>query len=309
MAWNSRSRASTAVPPALFPSTMKSSHWAGSLIEQSASLPGRAVVSRADLRRVRSRALRAACRAFAASTALLTIARASVGCSSRNCAQGGVDRALDEPAHRRVAEARLRLALELRLAQLHRDDGREPLEDVVAEQAVVLLLQGAAGARVDVQGARESGLESGEVRAALVRVDVVGEGEDLGLVARVPLHRDLDVAVGGDVVDADDVLVDGAERRVDVPHEVGDAALVVEALRPRLAALVDERQAEAGREEGHLAHALGQRLELEVAVLEHVEVGKEHDGRARLVRRRRRARARWWARRARTTASRRAPGA
>ena len=58
-----RSRPCFADPPAESPSTTKSSASAGSRTEQSASLPGRAEFSSADLRRVRSRALRAAVRA------------------------------------------------------------------------------------------------------------------------------------------------------------------------------------------------------------------------------------------------------
>ena len=61
-----RSRPCLAEPPAESPSTMKISDSAGSLTEQSASLPGRREFSSADLRRVRSRALRAASRACAA---------------------------------------------------------------------------------------------------------------------------------------------------------------------------------------------------------------------------------------------------
>ena len=79
-----RSRALTAEPPAESPSTMNSSASAGSLTEQSASLPGSAEFSSADLRRVRSRALRAAARARAASTLLRITRRASWGFSSRN---------------------------------------------------------------------------------------------------------------------------------------------------------------------------------------------------------------------------------
>jgi len=63
---------------------MNSSARAGSRTVQSASLPGRVEFSSADLRRVRSRALRAACRARAASTALPTIRFASPGFSSKN---------------------------------------------------------------------------------------------------------------------------------------------------------------------------------------------------------------------------------
>ena len=65
---------------------MKSSADSGSLIEQSASLPGSDIDSSADLRRVSSRALRAAWRARCAAIALLMIWRASVGFSSKNSA-------------------------------------------------------------------------------------------------------------------------------------------------------------------------------------------------------------------------------
>ena len=70
IAWVLRLRPCLAEPPAESPSTMKSSHSAGSFSWQSASLPGRPAMSSAPLRRVRSRALRAASRARAASTIL-----------------------------------------------------------------------------------------------------------------------------------------------------------------------------------------------------------------------------------------------
>ena len=84
IAWYVRSRPVFAEPPAESPSTMKSSASDGSRIEQSASLPGSEEPSSADLRRVSSRAWRAASRARIAAIALLQIARASWGFSSRN---------------------------------------------------------------------------------------------------------------------------------------------------------------------------------------------------------------------------------
>jgi hypothetical protein len=83
IAWKVRSRASTAEPPAELPSTRKSSADSGSLIWQSASFPGSDELSSAVLRRVSSRAFRAACRARAAETAFSMIRRASLGFSSR----------------------------------------------------------------------------------------------------------------------------------------------------------------------------------------------------------------------------------
>ena len=83
MACVRRSRPCLAEPPAESPSTMKISDRAGSFSWQSASFPGSPAMSSAPLRRVISRALRAASRARAASMILATMARASAGCSSR----------------------------------------------------------------------------------------------------------------------------------------------------------------------------------------------------------------------------------
>ena len=83
MAWNWRSRPCLAEPPAESPSTRYSSHFSGLRSWHSASLPGSPAPSRAPLRRVRSRALRAASRARAASSTLKTMRLATDGVSSR----------------------------------------------------------------------------------------------------------------------------------------------------------------------------------------------------------------------------------
>ena len=81
-----RSRPVCAEPPALSPSTRKISVLTGSLSEQSFSFELRKFMSIGFLRRVRSRALRAASRANAASMILPTIIFASVGFSSNHSA-------------------------------------------------------------------------------------------------------------------------------------------------------------------------------------------------------------------------------
>ena len=81
------------------------------------------------------------------------------------------------------------------------------------------------------------------MRAALVRVDVVGEREDGLDVFRVPLHRHLDLALPVGSLEVDDVLVDGVLGFVDVPDEVADAALVEELLGRAAGALVSEDDA------------------------------------------------------------------
>jgi len=82
---------------------MKSSAADGSLIEQSASLPGSDIDSSADLRRVISRALRAACRARAAEIALLITARRVGRVLLEELRELLVDGLLDEPTDPGVA--------------------------------------------------------------------------------------------------------------------------------------------------------------------------------------------------------------
>ncbi|CAM5676864.1 hypothetical protein SALBM135S_02152 [Streptomyces alboniger] len=82
IAWYIGSRPDFAEPPAESPSTMKISHFVGSFDWQSESLPGSDAVSRRPLRRVRSRALRAATRAVAAWMPLRMMSAASFGLRS-----------------------------------------------------------------------------------------------------------------------------------------------------------------------------------------------------------------------------------
>ena len=174
------------MPPALLPSTRNSSDSAGSREVQSASLPGSAVFSSAPLRRIRSRALRAAWRARAGVDGLVDD-------------RAGVVRVLLEEL-RRASRSSVRLDHALRIdglpslvfvwpsncgsRSLTEMIAARPSQHVVAGQVLVLLLEQALLARVGVERARQRGLEAGEVRAALDRVDVVREREDGRVVAR-----------------------------------------------------------------------------------------------------------------------------
>ena len=104
-----------------------------------------------------------------------------------------VHQRLDRPLHLAVAELGLGLALELRLRDLDADDRGEPLAHVVALERLVVLLEDPVRHAVGVDRARKRRLEADQVRAALDRVDVVGEGVHVLCVALVPLERDLDL--------------------------------------------------------------------------------------------------------------------
>ena len=215
----------------------------------------------------------------------MMIRRASPGFSSRNSAELAVDRLLDQAADRRVAEFGLGLALELGVVQLDRDHRGQPLAHVLAAEVVVFLLEQAFVAGVGVQGPGQGGAEAGEVGAALVGVDVVGEAEDRLLVGAVPLHRHLDLALLLLALEEDRLAVQRVLVLVEVADEVLDPALVLEGDAVGLAALVDQLDLQAAGEEGRLAQALGQGLEVELDLLEDLRVGLEGQRRAGLVRR------------------------
>ena len=204
---------------------------------QSASLPGRVEFSSADLRRVRSRALRAACAGAGGVDRLADDPPRLARVLLEELAELAVDGLLDQALDRRVAELGLGLALELGVLELDRDHRGQPLADVVAGEVLVFLLEQALAARVGVQRPGQRRAEAGEVGAALVGVDVVGEAEDRFLVGGVPLHRDLDLAVVGLALEVDGLAVQRVLVLVEVGDEVDDAALVVEgvALRRRRA--------------------------------------------------------------------------
>src|SRR6266850_2456630 len=98
-----------------------------------------------------------------------------------------VDDLLHEALEIGVTQLGLRLALELRIGQAHRDDGAEALADVVAGHPALEGLQVAVLLRVRRELSGERRAEAREVGAALTRVDVVGEGEHALLVAVVVL--------------------------------------------------------------------------------------------------------------------------
>ncbi len=116
--------------------------------------------------------------------------------------------------------------------------------------------------------------------AALVRVDVVGEGEDRLLVGGVPLHCDLDGALVALAREIDDLLADRLLVLVEVGDEVLDPTLVAELFLRAGAALVDQRDAQAAREKRRLAQAVLERADVEVDRLEDLGVGQERHGQA-----------------------------
>ena len=101
---------------------------------------------------------------------------------------GGFDDALDLGRHQLV----LGLRGELRVRQLHGQDGGEPFARVVTRGGHLLALGDAFLFDVIVERARERSTEAGQVRAAVLLRNVVRVAEHRLLVGIVPLHRHLD---------------------------------------------------------------------------------------------------------------------
>ena len=140
-AWFSRLRPCLAEPPAESPSTRNSSDLAGSRSWQSASLPGREATSSAPLRRVSSRALRAASRAAAASTTLVTIVPGFCRMLLEPAIEALVgDQVLDDRADFRGDQLVLGLAGEFRIGHLDGQARRSAPPGVVAGQRDLFLL-------------------------------------------------------------------------------------------------------------------------------------------------------------------------
>src|SRR5918995_1655565 len=175
-----------------------------------------------------------------------------------------VGHALDETLDLRVPELGLGLPLELGLLQLDRDDRGQTFPDVVAGKAILFLLEKTLLPGVSVDRPRQRRPETGEVRAAFVSVDVVGEREDRVLEAAVPLHGDLHVPYLLLALKVEDSLVDGVLRLVDVLHEVPYAALVLVRDVPFFFPLVYEPDLESLVEESPLAEPAAQSVEREV---------------------------------------------
>ena len=105
--------------------------------------------------------------------------------------------------------------------------------------------------------------------------------QPIGLVARVPLERDLDLLLLFGLFEVAGGLEERILRLVDVLDEVLDAAgvLVDHRLGVALGSFVDEPNLETGVEERHHLEALEQRLGSEVELLEDGRVRPEANGR------------------------------
>ena len=153
-------------------------------------------------------------------------------------AQEFADRRLHPALHFGVAQFGLGLPLELGVADLHRQDGRQALPGVVTRDGEVLALQQIDLLDVVVDGAGQSGAEAGQMRPALRRVDVVDVGEDVLREILIVLYGALDGPLLALLGEEDGARMHGPLVHVQELHELDDASGIVEDLLLVLA-LVD----------------------------------------------------------------------
>ena len=116
-----------------------------------------------------------------------------------------------------------------------------------------------------------------------MRVDVVGERVDGLLVGRVPLHRDLDVALLVLAFEVGDALVDRVLGGVDVRHEISDPTLVMELDGLTAGAFVSQDDVQTAGQKRRLAEPLLQGVRRELDLLEDLRVREERDRGARIA--------------------------
>ncbi len=180
----------------------------------------------------------------------------------------------------------LGLPFELRLRQLHADDGHQAFAHVVAAKVFLHVLEQPKLLADRVDRARQRRAEARKMRAAVHRVDVVGEAEHRLRVGVVVLQRNLHDHVAALGLHVDRLLVQHLLALVQVLDELRDAAVVLEALRLRFAglgvrrALVGQRDLDALVQERELAQALGQRVVVVLGDREDALVRQEVDLRA-----------------------------
>ncbi len=228
-------------------------------------MPGRPPPSSAPLRRVRSRALRAASRARAASIALLMIFLATGGFCSRSAPSRSFTNACTVPA---ISEFSLPLVCPSNcgcgsftlITATRPSRTSSPVRFSFTSLNSPSLLPDA------VDGPRQRGPEPGQMRAAIHRIDVVREAEDRLRVAVVVLQRDFHIHAVALGLPCNRLVVQHLLAAVQVLDELRNAAGVFEICPLRLArlrigrALIGQRDLQSLVQKGQLPQPLRQRV-------------------------------------------------
>ena len=153
----------------------------------------------------------------------------------------------------------LGLPFELRLRQLNANHRRQALAHVVARKIFFLVLEQARLLRRGVDGPGQRAPETAQMRAAIHRVDVVGKAEYVFRIGVVVLQRHFDIHAPAVrqlalAFEVNRLLMQYRFPTVQMLDEFGNAAAVVKLFRPEVfTALVRQGDLQSLVEEGQLA--------------------------------------------------------
>ena len=197
------------------------------------------------------------------------------------------DHLVDRPTHLGTHQFVLGLRREARLGNLDRQHAGQAFAHVIAGHLDLRTLCVLVLVEILVDHPRHGGTQSGQVRATVALRDVVGEAQNLVVVATVPLHRDIG-ADGASTLHlarracTDHGRVNDGLGLVDVLDEALDATGKREILLLALA-LVEQTDAHSVVQERELAKTLGEDLVVELDRAEYLGRCHEVDLGAALV--------------------------
>ena len=199
-----------------------------------------------------------------------------------------VDGGVHDALHLGVDQLDLGLRLEARVWKLDTQDSGESFAHVVTGEGGVLLLEDIVGLGVLVDRTSEGGPHAGQVGASIGIRDGIRETENLIGVGVVILQDGVDKDLVALARNDDRLWVKDCAGLSKLAYELLDAVLVEEGFVAGtvllVVALVGEDDLDAGVQEGKLAEAAGQALELEGrGDREDLGIGKEGDEGAGLL--------------------------
>ena len=139
-----------------------------------------------------------------------------------------IDGTLHEGTNLRITQLRLRLALELWIADLRGNNRRQALTAIIASKLAVFFLHQLMRFRIVVHLRGQRSAEAFFVRTSLVRINRVGESMHGLVITAVPLQRDFHLVVLALGFKTDDRRVNRALRPIQVFNVINQAVRVAE---------------------------------------------------------------------------------
>ena len=163
------------------------------------------------------------------------------------------------------------------MGYLHRNHCRQSFAQVLAGYGDLDVLEQVVGCGIGVHGPGQGGLETDQVGATLVGVDVVGKGEDLLVIGVVVLQGYFYINPSLFPLDEDWFGVETILVSIEVLDKGDDSSFVVEIMMLSIFPLIVDRDPYSGVEEGHFPEPLGKNIKGKLGRFEDFVVRKKGD--------------------------------